>query len=163
MVTKYGLNFVPGLSLTNTALTTGGAFANAYAKALEKGASQVEAVKQGLKAGIIAAGLDQLAGKLTGRATDQTFKNARDALNTLKQRGPVPKMVVKGTVNAVGYVGTVAGVEKESNSPDPWSRSLSISSQAHSRRPSRIRDHLLRAAICRAIRALFLWRGEQAD
>lgn len=112
MVTKYGLNLVPGLSLTNTALTTGGAFANAYAKALEKGASQVEAVKQGLKAGIIAAGLDQLAGKLTGRATDQTFKNARDALNTLKQRGPVPKMVVKGTVNAVGYVGTVAGVEK---------------------------------------------------
>lgn len=96
--------------MTNTALTTGGAFANAYAKALEKGASQVEAVKQGLKAGIIAAGLDQLAG--TSRATDQTFKNARDALNTLKQRGPVPKMVVKGTVNAVGYVGTVAGVEK---------------------------------------------------
>lgn len=96
--------------MTNTALTTGGASANAYAKALEKGASQVEAVKQGLKAGIIAAGLDQLAG--TGRATDQTFKNARDALNTLKQRGPVPKMVVKGTVNAVGYVGTVAGVEK---------------------------------------------------
>lgn len=110
---QYGLNFVPGLSGTNTGLTGGRAFAEAYAKALERGASQAEAIKEGLKAGAIGAGLDHLAGKALGKATDGMFKNAKDAMNTMKQVGaPTPKGISKIVPNGVGYVVTVAGVEK---------------------------------------------------
>jgi len=110
---QYGLNFVPGLSGTNTALTGSRSFTEAYGKTLEKGGSQLEAIRQGLKAGLIGAGLDHLTGKLTGKATDNMFKNARDAMNTMKQVGAAtPKGVSTFVPNGVGYVLTVAGVEK---------------------------------------------------
>ena len=110
---QYALNFVPGLAGTNTALTGSRAFAEAYAKALDTGASQVEAIRAGLVAGAIGAGLDILAGKAFGNATDHMFKNARDAVNTMKQiGGPTPKGISKMIPNAVGYVVTVAGIEK---------------------------------------------------
>lgn len=110
---QYGLNFVPGLSGTNTGLTGGRAFAEAYAKAIDRGASRTEAIKEGLKAGAIGAGLDHLAGKAFGKATDGMFKNAKDALSTMKQIGaPTPKGISKLVPNGVGYVVTVAGIEK---------------------------------------------------
>jgi len=110
---QYGLNFVPGLSGTNTGLTGGRAFAEAYGKAIDRGASQIEAIKEGLVAGAIGAGLDHLAGKAFGKATDGMFKSAKDAMNTMKQiGGPTPKGISKMIPNGVGYVVTVAGIEK---------------------------------------------------
>lgn len=110
---QYLLNFVPGLSGTNTGLTGGRGFAEAYGKAIDRGASQAEAIKEGLKAGAIGAGLDFLAGKAFGQATDGMFKNARDAMNTMKQFGaPTPKGISKMLPNGVGYVASVAGIEK---------------------------------------------------
>lgn len=110
--TQYGLNFVPGLSEVNVGLTGGRSFAEAYGQALDRGASQLEAIKAGLKAGAIGAGLDVLGGKLTGKGADRTFKNARDAFATMKQKGLTPKAVSKFVPNAVGYGVTVAGTEK---------------------------------------------------
>lgn len=111
--TQYGLNFVPGLSEVNVGLTGGRSFAEAYSQALDRGASQLEAIKAGMKAGAIGAGLDILGGKLTGKGADQTFKNARDAFATMKQVGaPTPKGVSKFFTNAAGYGLTIAGTEK---------------------------------------------------
>lgn len=111
-LSQYALNFVSGLVGTNTALTGSRAFAEAYAKALDTGASQVGAIRAGLVAGAIGAGLDILPGKAFS-ATDHLFKNARDAVNTMKQIGGLtPRGVSKLVPNTIGYVGTVAGIEK---------------------------------------------------
>lgn len=114
------MNFIPGLSGTNKGFTGGRAFADAYAKAIERGASQAEAIKKGLEAGALAAGLDHLAGKAFGKATDSMFKNAKDAVNTMKQIGaPTPKGLSKMVPNGVGYVATVAGIEKGKDLAQP--------------------------------------------
>jgi hypothetical protein len=68
-LSQYALNFVSGLVGTNTALTGSRAFAEAYAKALDTGASQVGAIRAGLVAGAIGAGSIFSRGRPSARRT----------------------------------------------------------------------------------------------
>lgn len=113
---QWALNFVPGMDKVNVALTGSRGFAEGYAEALERGASQAEAIKEGTKRAAISAGLDVLGNRLTGAATDRMFNKAKGAVQHLTERSSnVPRAVT----NSVGYFTTIAGLEAAKGAAAP--------------------------------------------